>query len=177
METIFKRSGVSIPNSVSALEGQPVFTDFAASTRRMINAKMANPVMLSPLRNVGRPWPLGASMLAAVACVALLAYWDARRESEAALADFAQEQQTLAVALAMDVRDRLHVTGRRASLVEILQGLRLAQRPSVNVIALLPPGGREFVTSDGAPAALDSLRGELWRVILRPDSRARRLPR
>jgi len=38
-------------------------------------------------------------MLAAVATVALLAYWDARRESDAALADFAQEQRTLAVAL------------------------------------------------------------------------------
>ncbi len=135
--------------------------DSAASTRRMINAKIANPVMLSPLRNVGRPWPLGASMLAAVACVTLFAYWDARRESDAALDDFAQEQRTLAVALAMDVRDRLHVSVNRASFAEILEGLRRAQRPRGNVFALLPPGAREFVTSDGAPAALDSLRGEL----------------
>ena len=100
-------------------------------------------------------------MLAAVATVALLAYWDARRESDAALADFAQEQRTLAVALAMDVKDRLHVNQNRASLPEILDGLRRAQRPRGNVIALLPPGAREFVTADGAPAALDSLRGEL----------------
>ncbi len=146
---------------MSVLEGQQVFMDFAASTRRMINAKIATPVMLSPLHNVGRPWPLAASMLAAVACVALLAYWDARRESDAALADFAQEQRTLAVALAMDVRDRLHVNQNRASLPEILDGLRRAQRPRGIVIALLPPGARQFVTADGAPAALDSLRGEL----------------
>jgi signal transduction histidine kinase len=146
---------------VSILEGQQVFVGLAASTRPMINAKIAPPAMLSSLRDVGRPWPLGVSMLAAVATVALLAYWDARRESDAALADFAQEQRTLAVALAMDVKDRLHVNQNRASLPEILDGLRRAQRPRGNVIALLPPGAREFVTADGAPAALDSLRGEL----------------
>ena len=60
------------PNTVSVLEGQQVFMDSVASTRRMINEKIATPVMLSPLHNVGRPWPLAASMLAAVACVTLV---------------------------------------------------------------------------------------------------------
>jgi len=109
-------------------------------------------------------WKIGALvwwMLAAVAGVALLAYWDARRESQAALADFAQEQQTLAVVLAMDVRDRLHVTGKRASFGQILEGLRSAQRPRANVIALLPPSAREFVTGDGRALPLDPLRGDL----------------
>ena len=65
------------------------------------------------------------------------------------------------MALAMDVRDRLHVNQNRAFLPEILDGLRGAQRPRGIVIALLPPGAHEFVTADGAPAPLDSLRGEL----------------
>jgi len=123
------------------------------------NARIAT--AMGSLHDVGRSWPLGVSMLATVAGVALLAYWDARRESDAALADFAQEQRTLAVALAMDVRDRLHVASNRVSFAEILAGLRRAQRPHANVVALLPPGEREFVTSDGRTIALDPLRDEL----------------
>jgi len=96
-------------------------------------------------------------------------YWDARRESDAALADFAQEQRTLAVALAMDVKDRLHVNQNRASLPEILDGLRRAQRPRGNVYRVVAARAREFVTADGSPAALDSLRGELLAAIPQPD--------
>ncbi len=152
---------LAAPEGVSILEGQQVFIGLAVSTKPMINARIAPTVTPIPLRDVWRTGPLGWSMLAAVAGVGVLAYWDARRESEAALADFAQEQQTLAVALAMDVRDRLHVIGNRASSAEILDGLRRAQRPRANVIVLLPPGAREFVTSDGRTIALDLLRGEL----------------
>jgi two-component system, NtrC family, sensor kinase len=133
----------------------------AASARPVGNARIEHGVTLSSLRHTWKVIGLlGWSMLASVASVAILAYWDARRESEAALADFAQEQQTLAVALAMDVRDRLHVASKRASFAEILHGLRNAQRPRANVIALLPPGAREFVVSDGRAMTLDALRGE-----------------
>jgi len=132
----------------------------AASTEQ-VNARIGHAASFRSLRAAWRVGLLGWSMLAAVASVALLAYWDARRESEAALADFAQEQQTLAVALAMDVRDRLHVTSKRASFAELINGLHSAQRPRANVIALLPPDAREFVTSDGHAIALDALRGAL----------------
>jgi signal transduction histidine kinase len=106
---------------------------------------------------------LGVCMLTAVISVGLLAYWDARRESVAALADLAQEQETLAVALAMDLKDRLRLTGGRSTAVELLNELNRGQRPRANVIGVLPPGGGEFVTNDRGPgrAVLDSLRGDL----------------
>jgi len=73
------------------------------------------------------------------------------------------------VALAMDVKDRLHVNQNRASLPEILDGLRRAQRPRGNVIALLPPGAREFVTADGAPPLSTHFEASYWRAIPQPD--------
>ena len=60
-------------------------------------------------------------MLLAVAAVALLAYWDERRESAAALDDFAEEQATLASSVASELATRLAAV-RRDALV-IAEGL------------------------------------------------------
>jgi signal transduction histidine kinase len=53
----------------------------------------------APVRRLGT-WGLIGVMAATVAAIAGLAYWDASRESAAALQDFAEEQATLARALA-----------------------------------------------------------------------------
>jgi two-component system NtrC family sensor kinase len=126
-----------------------------------VDADCSHPVATIRLGDASGAGALAGAMLTAVVCVGLLAYWDARRESEAALADLAQEQETLAVALAMDLEDRLRLTSGRSSEVEILNGLNRAQRPRANVIGVLPPGAREFVTSDHGRVALASLRGDL----------------
>jgi len=55
-------------------------------------------------------------MLLAVATVALLAYWDERRESAAALEDFAAEQATLADSIAAELATRLAAVRRDAQL-------------------------------------------------------------
>ena len=126
-----------------------------------VDANGSHPRGTIPLGGAWEAGALAVCMLAAVICVGLLAYWDARRESEAALADLAQEQETLAVALAMDLKDRLRLTGGRSTAFELLNDLNRAQRPHANVIGVLPPGGGEFVTSDHGRAVLDSLRGDL----------------
>ena len=54
-----------------------------------------------------KTFPILWLMLVAIAVIAGLAYLDAERESSAALADFAQEQATLAQSLAVDLNARL----------------------------------------------------------------------
>jgi signal transduction histidine kinase len=130
-----------------------------------IDASSPHPVATVRPSDAWGSGALAGCMLTAVVGVGLLAYWDARRESEAALADLAQEQETLAVALAVDLEDRLRLTGGRSTELEIVNGLDRAQRPHANVIGVLPPGAREFVTSEHGGVlgrvALDSLRGDL----------------
>src|SRR5438309_11678260 len=58
-------------------------------------------------------WLLGASMAAAIAFVAALAYWDEERESGAALEDFAREQAALANGVALSVKARLATISER----------------------------------------------------------------
>ena len=80
-----------------------------------------------------RRFGLAGAMVVVVAAVAGLAYYDARRESAAALQDFAQEQATLAGALGA----ALMIRGPSvASLTEteLLAGLRSIERPKALVI-------------------------------------------
>jgi signal transduction histidine kinase len=72
-------------------------------------------------------------MLAAVALVAALAFWDARRESAAALDDFADEQATLAGSVASELGTRLVAVRRDALLIaESLEQGRPAPAPAVD---------------------------------------------
>jgi signal transduction histidine kinase len=80
-----------------------------------------------------RRFGLGGAMVAIVAGVAGLAYWDTRRESGAALQDFAQEQATLAGALGAALRIRA-TTGSSISEDELLAGLRPIERSKALVI-------------------------------------------
>ncbi len=65
-------------------------------------------------------------MLLAVAAVALLAFWDERRESAAALDDFAEEQATLANSIASELATRLASVRRDALLIaeDLAEGRR-----------------------------------------------------
>lgn len=80
-----------------------------------------------------RRYGLGGAMVAIVAGVAGLAYWDARRESAAALQDFAEEQATLAKALGTALGTR---AAADSSVAEdtLLAGLRPIERAKALVI-------------------------------------------
>lgn len=80
-----------------------------------------------------RRYGLGGAMVAIVAGIAGLAYWDARRESAAALQDFAGEQATLAKALGTALGIR---AAARTSVAEdeLLAGLRPIERAKTLVI-------------------------------------------
>lgn len=81
------------------------------------------------------------AMLLSVAMVAGLGYWDAGRESAAALREFAQEQALLARSLAA----RLSATGPAG-----LRDLARPDAPYPLVVLLLPPGQDRFLAPDGS---------------------------
>lgn len=99
--------------------------------------------------------PLLVLMVATVAGVAALAYWDEQRESAAALDDFAQEQATLAASVANQLSGRLlHHPG--APPQELTNGVRRLERPNALVLLLSPPGG-ELWTADGRRVEVPSI--------------------
>jgi len=103
-----------------------------------------------------RRFGLGGAMAVIVAGVAGLAYWDARRESAAALQDFAQEQSTLAGALGAATRLRA-AAGSSISEDELLAGLRSIERPKALVIAARRAGSGSLRTTSGREVAAERL--------------------
>lgn len=95
--------------------------------------------------------PLGALMGCAIAVVVALAYWDARRESMSALADFAQEQATLARGIASAVSGRVQpladITSRATG--ELLSDVRTVERRSSLRLLLARPDQEGLSTTDG----------------------------
>ncbi len=109
---------------------------------------------------------LGASlalvlcMVGAITMVAIVVYWDAARESAAALDDFAEEQATLARSVGSALRARLEQTrgaalsiahdldrsGARASPGDDSDPLPVAIAPASSVPAYDPETGHAFVT-------------------------------
>jgi len=112
-----------------------------------------------------RRFGLGGAMAVIVAGVAGLAYWDARRESAAALQDFAQEQSTLAGALGAATRLRA-AAGSALSEDELLTGLRSIERPKALVIAARRVGSGSLRTTSGREVAT----GRLTEALDRGDS-------
>ncbi len=105
-------------------------------------------VSWKPARNIR----LIGAMVLIVAAIAALSYWDARRESDAALQDFADEQTTLARALAASFSSR--VAG--ATTGAILSSLRSVERAQALVLLARRAGagagagdGRLLTTSGG----------------------------
>ncbi len=91
---------------------------------------------------------LALAMAAVVAAVAGLAYWDAERESAAALQDFAGEQSTLATALGAALRLRSS-QGRPFDERDVLAELRSIERARALAIFLHRPGASVLRATDG----------------------------
>ena len=108
-----------------------------------------------------------AAMLSAVALVAAVAYWDARREAAAALADFAGAQVALATGLADPVATRLGTMDPQAPPSGTLTGLRRVETPGHLAILFANPDREGLLRTDGvlvqAPIIADAIaRGEKW---------------
>jgi signal transduction histidine kinase len=127
-----------------------------------------------------RRFGLGGAMVGIVAVVAGLSYWDVRRESAAALQDFAQEQATLAGALGAALGIRM-ATGSSISEDDLLAGLRSIERPKTLAIFARRPNESTLRTTDGrelaAPRLTEALdRGDLVVRIPRDESALFGLP-
>jgi signal transduction histidine kinase len=103
-----------------------------------------------------RRFGLGGAMVAVIAGIAGLSYWDARRESAAALQDFAQEQATLAGALGAALRIRF-AAGSSITEDDLLAGLRSVERPTALVIVARRPHESMLRTTDGRDLAVPRL--------------------
>jgi signal transduction histidine kinase len=105
---------------------------------------------------------LVGAMIVVVASVTGLAYWDAERESAAALQDFAQEQATLASALGALLRTRAE-GDRGPADGDVYRELRSIEREHALAILVRAPGDANLRATDGAAIAssrlLDALRG------------------
>jgi len=104
---------------------------------------------------------LAVAMVATVVLVAGLAYWDAERESAAALEDFAQEQATLATALGAGLRVR-GLQNPAFGTSEVLQQIRSIERANSLTILVRAPGTSELRTTDGrdmsSPRLMEAVR-------------------
>jgi signal transduction histidine kinase len=87
-------------------------------------------------------------MIATVVLVAGLAYWDAERESAAALEDLAQEQATLATALGAGLRGR-GLQNPAARTPDVLEQIRSIERANSLTILVRAPGTSELRATDG----------------------------
>jgi two-component system NtrC family sensor kinase len=141
---------------------------------------MAMSIPQSP-SGVGSTVTTWAGMLAAVAMVAVIAYWDAAREASAALADFAAAQVALANGLATPVTTRLPELSSPATAPAALASLRRVEVPG-RVLLLLGSEGRDgLLRTDGSVARASVIesaiaRREPWVRLSREEAAALGLP-
>lgn len=118
-----------------------------------------------------------ALMALSIALVALLAWWDGQRESQAALSDFAREQALIAVGAAADLRARVATQDVDAALAD----LRALERPRELMLFVEPPTLARLLDTHGgvvdAPAVMAALaRGDASAVLTRDDAERIGLP-
>jgi len=101
-------------------------------------------------------------MVAVIAGVAALGYWDERREYAATLDDFAQEQATLARSVADDIQGRLLEAAPEsdAKVAELLRGVNHLGGPSALAVVAQTPTGA-ILTVDGREVRLPELASAL----------------
>jgi signal transduction histidine kinase len=96
---------------------------------------------------------IGVWMVVALAIVVALASWDEERESSAMLADFGQEQATLAESVGTALRARLAATPKDGPAldnpVELLSSIRGVERAGALRVLIQRPSQPGFVTTDG----------------------------
>jgi signal transduction histidine kinase len=89
-------------------------------------------------------------MAVAIALVAALGYWDVQREWRSALADFAQEQATLAQGIASSISGREHaLEASSPATVDLLEKVRSVERPLSLRLFLARPDQDGLATTDG----------------------------
>ena len=124
-----------------------------------------------------------AAMVAIVAAIAGVAYWDAEREAAAALRDFAAEQATLAGALGAVLRTHAARGPGQAPFDarDVLAELRSIERPSVLAILVRRAGDPALLATDGhqvrSPRLIEALaRGDSVLRLARSEAAAFGLP-
>ena len=108
------------------------------------------------------PWLVG-SMLAAIAVIATLAYWDEYRRSEADLRDLGSEQVSVADSAAVELDAQLASAPAGAGPLAspaTQPVLRALERPNLVEIALVPPSGPPR-RLDGVPLQVPGLAARL----------------
>jgi two-component system NtrC family sensor kinase len=88
---------------------------------------------------------LGVWMIVALVVVALLAYWDAARESTAALGEFADEQSAIAEGIAAALTARLG----SSDAPDALRRLHAVERPGSMILLFEREGANDWTTTDG----------------------------
>lgn len=142
--------------------------------------------------NEGKAFPgsnavLLLTMLLASAVVAALAYWDAGRESAAALDDFAREQAGLAQGIAVGLqlrrvaRSPADESAAEGDLSGLLTALRRVESPGRVHVYLVPPGRNAFVDTALHPISEPALErgvrtGARWVRLDRPAAKRLGLP-
>lgn len=124
-------------------------------------------------------------MAVAIAGIAALAYWDARREAERALSDFAAEQATLAQAIAAAVSTRVVALGDAALSAHaraLLSDARAVERPARLLVLLARPLGAELESADDRRFHSDAIarglaNGAPWVNVERAEAETLSLPR
>ncbi len=121
-------------------------------------------------------------MAVALAAMALVAYWDARRESASALDDFGAEQSTLAESVAMALRARLLFNLRdpdptKASLDDVAS----IERPGERLVLLTPHESRRWRGVGGRVSEVPGLvqaakTNDRWVRLSRPEAASLGLP-
>src|SRR5450755_114261 len=104
---------------------------------------------------------LTAAMAFVVVAIAGLAYWDAARESAAALAELADREATLARALAALVAPSAQVDARPLAEADLLARFRVVERPRALAVLIHRPGEDALRATSGAlirsPSVLEAL--------------------
>ncbi|HEY8925027.1 MAG TPA: ATP-binding protein [Polyangia bacterium] len=105
---------------------------------------------------------LGGAMLAIVVGVAGLSYWDLRRESAAAMEDFAEEQAVLARAVGAALRARAAV-GPALTAADVMTDLRAVERAHALVLVARRPDEAVWHMTSGQVVASPALTAALAR--------------
>lgn len=105
--------------------------------------------LMSPPSAPPRAAPLVPVMLLAVLAVAALAFWDAARESKAALDDFAEDQATLAAVVAAELATRI-AFDPAAPPDKLFEQARRIERPGDVRILVRRPSDRDLRATDGS---------------------------
>ena len=121
---------------------------------------------------------LAASMIIAPLCLALLAYFDAQRESATALADFAADQSTFAQAIALTLGAGIYGDVTQTDMLRSLHGI---ERKGTTIVLLTREAGGTWMRTDGTTLNMPMLPHTYdartnWVRLSRPQSRLLGLP-